>query len=982
MISRKVNRFVLFASVLVLLVPAIAGSGELNNRSTTENSTIILTKSLTFHLDVSEYEISKSDGYDHIASEGLQRFTQPGEPLLPMQTFVSEFSKSAEILEISITDERRVQIQGTFDIMPTPQPLTWDAIDFGDLKKDSEVYALDEWFPGEVFSYRIGEDNHKKYVYTHVYPVQYIPSSGRVSIVTDLVLQIRYQYPSSGDPMADDLTAECIIIAPPELYPEAIQLSDFHESSLGVPSSVVNTTWIYANYSEAPDPPFIGYWDFNRPGWNTITGYDYSLAKRTMSYLRNQSAHPNMKYVLLYGNAELVPPSFYWYDSFVGGFSPYEGWIPTDFFYSSPDYDLTPNYAVGRLPVDGSERATNLNQKIDNWYSNLSASWFNNAAIAGGRPFDTAFYVGELINQDAINRGYLDGFEITKMHQTDWRFDRIRLLEALSGEYGIVYEIGHGMGDRILLNESGEDEAITALEVMNLPSNSNVSVFVSIACDNGAFDNTVMANRPFLYPLSFGESVLFSPAGAIAYVGGARSNSGMPVGTLDGGVVNVTDEVYMAHILTSFWRAFHEGAGALGDISMSATAYFTASQNMNDVQNQRALFEYVLLGDPVLPMTHPQEDRYKVPTTQILDVNGYESYGNPMYLGGFIPIVPLGRLNSVHVGTDSPSVGFKIIDAQFDSTLEYGSNTTLNNETYYAFTPSRTSLLLLRAEGEDGKEGWHYMRSKFVPYYPKAPALLLAELNGPNDEDVVVGWYKSTDEGLVSGTVKYEVFRSVSIIGPYSKVGDITATGAPNYVFVDSDRGDGDPNNYFYYVQSVNSSGKAAKSYYAGKYVALLTKGWHLISLPLTQHDRRTDVVFRTLDYESVVGYVSYDAADPWKRYDSFKSYGGDLKLVDHTMGLWVDVASTDSLTIAGLVPKSSQIVLNPGWNLVGYPTFIEKPVETELEWIEYDRIEGFDPASEPYHLLYVSPSDLMSTGSGYWIKMSSEQTWIARNPA
>lgn len=981
-VPRAFSYFVLLTVFIGLGLQIGPSIGELNSSSISWSTQNILVESLYFHQSLSEYRFLKIEEFDYLALEEMVHFTRPGEPYLPMRRFVVELSKNAEIVDVSTSNKNEIPIQGRFDIVPTPEPLTWGFVGMGEYKKDQEVYALDEYFPGEVWSYRVGEDNQKKYLYLSVFPVQYLPTTGEVKIITDLTVDIRYRYLSGVDPLAEELNSDCIVITPPELYPEAKDLSDFHENSLGVSSTVVNTTWIDANYEEAEDPPFSGYWDILLPNRDKILGYNYSLAKKTVKFLRNESAHPNLKYVLLYGNAALLPPSFYWYDFFVGGFLPYEGWIPTDFFYSSPDYDLTPNYAVGRLPVDSSMRAQSLNQKIKDWFSNLSTDWFYNAAVAGGRPFDTSFYVGELINQDAIDKGYFDGLRLTKMYLTDGRFGEADMLEVLSGEYGIVYEIGHGVGDAILLNESsGNDDAITVAEVMSLNTNSNVSVFVSIACDNGAFDNTVVTNKPFTSAISFGESLLFSPAGAIAYVGGARSNSGSSIGTLEEGEVNITGEVYMAHILTSFWRAYSEGAGRLGNISMNALGYFTASQNMNDIQNKRALFGYVLLGDPVLPMTHPQESGYRVPTTQISEVVKYEYYGDPMIVAGHIPVVPLGEPNSMHVETDSPGVRFKVVDAVNALTLEYGSNTTLDNRTQYDFTPSRSSVFLLRAEGEDGKEGWQYLTSKFVVRYPRPPVLMLAKLNGPDRKDVAIGWYKSTDEGHVSGTVRYEVFRSGSINGSFTKIGDVAATGQSSYVYVDPARGDGDPSNYFYYVQSVNSSGRTSKSNFAGKYVMSLTEGWHLISLPLIQEDTRTAVVFQTLDYESVLSYLPYDPTEPWKRYDSFKGFG-DLENVDHLMGLWVKVRSTDEFTIAGLVPRITQITLYPGWNLVSYPTFYPKKVSEELQWNNYERIEGYEPASQPYCLRELSPSDVMDTGSAYWIRVGYQQSWIVRNPS
>jgi len=982
MALREVSQLMLPVVVMTLLVQVGASGWVADMEDEVEMSSRIFNRLFTFESSPSEFEFAGMNDYHFIVAGNLRHFTRPGEPMLPMKTSTLEFDKNAEILDVRLFHERRLPIAGRFNIAPTPEPLFWGVDTVGEWTKDPEVYALDTHFPGDSFSYRIEEDNHRKYVHIQHYPVQYKPSDGEIAIVTELSLQITYRYFPTNEPLADDLTAECIIITATSLYPEAKQLADFHEGTLGVPTSVVNTSWIDANYAEASDPPYPGYWDSGLNGWGQIIGYDYSLAKKTVNFLSDAGAHPNLEYVLLYGNAELVPPSFYWFDSFIGPMIPYEGWIPTDFFYGSPDYDFTPNYAIGRLPVDGDVRAQALNQKVENWHANLSPTWFNEYVAAGGRPFGSGFYVGELINQDTLNRGYLDGFGITKLYQTDGTFDKAHMLDVLSGEYGIVNAIGHGQGDGFIVNDSTPPgEVVEVADVMALPANTNVSVFASIGCGNGAFDSTVMANKPYMSAISFAEAVLFSQAGAIAYIGGARMNQGVPTGYIDDGELFITAETHMAHLLTSYWKAFRNGAGTLGNMSSGAMLDFSSTENMADIQNVRAILEYVLLADPVLPMTHPQQNRHSVPTTEIMDVVGSEDYGDPFLASGPTPLVGLNRPNKARVETDSPSVDFKIIDTEADLTLEYGSNTTSLGVTYYDFTPTRSAVLLLRAEGEDGKEGWQYMKSLFVPAFPKAPVLMTALLGGAGDQDFVLNWYKSIDEGLPEGTTKYEIFRSDTISGLYNKVDETPATGQEIYEFIDPGRGDGDTNNYFYYVQSVNSSGQKARSYYAGKYAKFLSEGWHLISLPLVQDDWTTDVIFRTLDVESVATYVTGDTNDPWKRHEFSKSWG-DLEVIDRRMGLWVKTTSDDYLTIAGLVPKSTEIWLKPGWNLVSYPTFTGKTVFEELGFIQFDRIEGFDINSQPYCLRLMNPFDLMSTGTAYWIEMGSSYNWTVTNPS
>ncbi|MHA2434122.1 MAG: C25 family cysteine peptidase, partial [Candidatus Thorarchaeota archaeon] len=523
-----------YCVVLSLMMAAVVCTNPMTVGSDEDLSADLRTMMVDFHLDLSSLNVVEVDGYDLIKIEGYDSFTNPGEPFLPVKNHVLTFERDTEILSVEavMTDHR--DLSESLTITPTPWPLTWKDPLSREVKRDENIYSSDSTFPGNYFSYEIGRGAENTYLYLHVYPVQFIPKSGKVTIITDMRIEVEYTSKHIDEIPMQGFGSECVIITPAELYSQAVDLASFHEASIGISTTVVNTTWIYSNYGEAGDPPYPGYWDNTLVDWESIVNYNYSLAKRIVSFLGDESEHPNLSYVLLYGNGSLVPPSFYYYTDFFAG---YDAWIPTDFFYGSPDYDLAPNLLVGRLPVNDSQVARHVNEKIVRWLDNLTGSWTNNIVVAGGRPHVSSFFVGELIVLDSVNRGFFEGSNLTKMFRSDYTFSTEDLLTAFAGEFSLTYLISHGGGDSIFLNESiwtppPDREYLNVSDIMNLEENSNLSVVLSIACDNGAFDNGVVVNRTFESPVSFGESLIFSRAGAIAYMGGSRINAGNPSGTL------------------------------------------------------------------------------------------------------------------------------------------------------------------------------------------------------------------------------------------------------------------------------------------------------------------------------------------------------------------------------------------------------------------------------------------------------------------
>lgn len=970
--SRCVNCFVVFSATFLIIVQIGAGSVELGPNRTDEPTPTVLTKSLSFHSDLSEFRFVRDGDHDYVLSDGLKHSTQPGQPSLPMKTTVSEFEPSVEILEVSKSYEKREPIPGSFNIAPTPEPLTWDLDEVDENDEDTEVQPLGDYFPSDVFSYTVGEDSDHKYLFVHFYPLQYNQATGELSIVTDIVIDVRYRSLPIEQPLEGDIDAECVIITPPEFYWEARDLALFHDDFIGVTTAVVNTTQIYSDYDESPDPPFPGYKDDSITGWDSHVSYNYSLAKRIINFLNDTSAHPNLSYVLIYGNGISLPPSYYYYFKF-GGFPIHEYWVPTDFFYSSPDYDFIPDFRIGRLPVSDPQTAAWVNEKIRRWYNNLTGEWTKNVVVAGGRAFLSPFYIGELIVQDAVNRGFFEGYNLTKMIRSDYKFDREDLLSAFSGEVALTYLISHGSGNGVLLNESkGKYESdITVEDIMGLNESSNLSVVVSIACGNGAFDSGVTIYKP---SISFGESLVLSRAGGIAYIGGSRLTYGGPHASIEEGYMNVEYEDYMAYLLTSVIQAYSEGAGSLGNITRTAIVDYVAENDMLDQYHQRNIFEFVLLGDPVLSLPSYDGDGYTQPREEASYVHSEDVRWRSL-IKGTMPKIRPGEKVVVNITTDSPLVNVKIVDTLQDVVIERGRAANMAGKSYYPFVSNNDAIHLFRASTLDGKEGWFFLRNTL---YPHAPSLRAAFLSGVDDSDVTVSWYRSGDDGRENGTTLYRIMKSEEQYwGPWVEIGRTNATGQPVYDFTDVGSGDGDTGNYYYFVQSVNEDGCYANSTLAVKTATSLKAGLQLFSFPHILEDSSVESALRTLDFRRVWSYDSLDGS--WKMYDVLKKYN-DLKELNHTMGYWIDVAGDDYLVLAGLIPGKMEIHLHKGWNLVSCPSFggcyDVRLMKLKTGGGRVERVEGFDPDAPPYHLRLMGDRDDLLAFRGYWIKVSEDVTW------
>ena len=282
--------------------------------------------------------------------------------------------------------------------------------------------------------------------------------------------------------------------------------------------------------------------------------------------------------------------------------------------------------------------------------------------------------------------------------------------------------------------------------------------------------------------------------------------------------------------------------------------------------------------------------------------------------------------------------------------------------------------------GLTGQDRYPLM-SPFQTIHPRPPTMLKAELSGQSLENVTLTWDLSLDDGMGLGSVvEYKVFRDVM----YNSAGSgyVLIASLPNGTseFVNGFTGEGNPSNYFYQVCAVDKDNLTRCAWnQAGKSTRPLSKGPNLVSIPLIQPDETIQTVLQTLSYDNAWIYDPIN--QELKSFSKLKPYGQSLEYLNHTMGIWVNVTQDSNLTVAGVVPTSTTIDLQAGWNLLGFPSFDDNYTVADLKAaVVVERIEGYDGLASPYFLRVMNDSDFLQAGIGYWIRAGSEMSWTVEN--
>jgi parallel beta-helix repeat protein len=163
-----------------------------------------------------------------------------------------------------------------------------------------------------------------------------------------------------------------------------------------------------------------------------------------------------------------------------------------------------------------------------------------------------------------------------------------------------------------------------------------------------------------------------------------------------------------------------------------------------------------------------------------------------------------------------------------------------------------------------------------------------------------------------------------------------------------------------------------------------LSEGWNLISIPFIQSNTNIDTVLSSISgaYDAVQWYNGGDLSDHWKHYHSSKpTFMNDLNKIDHTMGLWIHITQPGGIIFdcPGTQPTGSQkISLTPGWNLVGYPSTIDRKRTDALGNIVFDSdvdaIWTYNATTQNWE--EVGELDYFVVGNGYWVHSKVTTTW------
>ena len=582
----------------------------------------------------SEISLSIKNGYVYLdLSDSNGRISIPGHPALPFKSYTIVLQGKYQVNEVSLMvlryHEEPIEGRIIAAIEPIPYMFTKREIkvDFNE-----EIYSSDKYYPGKLLDYYVGYGlGGKTVIIIYYFPIQYNPVRNELVVVDRAYIVVKYQLLKSTNEPKNSIA----IITSSELAEVVEPLVDFYNET-GFNVNVYTVEEIYANYTPAENitlyPGFYKPYAVEKdPIYSTLQRtYNWTLALKIISFLRNVTG--KYKYLLLIGDGNTVPPSFYYQVRYY--VDPWNSWNPTDFFYASPDYDLIPDYYVGRIPFSDSKIVAHVVEKIIDWYKVKDKG--RNIALSGGAPFSLPLLFGESALSTATLKGFTSMFNVTLLTLTSLNYNRENVLSILqNGGYLWYYAICHGNGIAFVDLILGPEERpkymtlVSVKDLMAMKEQPMIPVVSSVACMNAAWDDEILPPWYFKPPC-FGEAILLSPAGGIAYIGSARVAFELGiVFNMDKGLVTV--ESYGASFLhLEILRAYNDLMSKKDSVGLAELVAQGITYYLRDVYATGGkiafgytdlilltIFQLTLLGDPALQLPVFEKEFIKTKITDI-----------------------------------------------------------------------------------------------------------------------------------------------------------------------------------------------------------------------------------------------------------------------------------------------------------------------------------------------------------------------------
>ncbi len=643
----------------------------------------VLTKEINFNKD--DLIFQKSGKYDIVKIKGGNFKRIPGEPLIPYKTIFLSVPEGFHPESIKIINTTSTTLPGTFSLFPSQKPVPLMSGQKGDtpdfIEMEESVNRSSRSYPETI-----AESTNPGYLAGHciygikVFPISYTPSTGKVIFNHSIQIQITYtlngkrpiqfnrrnfkserqfqsmikalvinpeevefnskglikDFSNSKSDVPENITpslspgdVDYVIITDPTYETDFQPLADW-KTKKGVPTQIITTDWLYANYTGVDNP------------------------EKIRNFIIDAYSNWGTQWILLGGDTDIIPERPAYAMTSGAGYYIDEDDIPCDLYFSDLDgdwnadgdsiygelddnIDLYPDVYVGRAPVDSVSEVQAFVNKVLNYEKGPELDYQLRTSFVGAY-LDAIPTDGGIAKDTIDTESFPARFDpINKFYENNSTLTYSNVMNALNEGQNLFNHNDHCNEYIIGL---GPDD-LTRADMDSLTNTNRYTVFYSIGCWPAALDRDAIA-----------EHFVVNPDGGGFFVGNSRYGWYSP-GSPGNGPSDLYDN--------EFWKSvFHKDIYHIGaTLADSKITYIPDAQ----WENTERWIQYCLnlLGDPEMPI--------HTDTIETLVV----THPSQVTIGS-VPV-------NVHVERNGTALENALVCIQGDNTYHYGYTDASGNIT-------------------------------------------------------------------------------------------------------------------------------------------------------------------------------------------------------------------------------------------------------------------------------------------------------------
>ncbi len=563
----------------------------------------------SLNFDPQDLIFEKVEGYDRVKMVDGRFSAETGTPLLPIKFVQIAIPVDLEVERVEVVSFKYQELPGTYKIYPAQPlyplsglPTQEEEIKF--VEPHPSVYELSSEYPGKLAQVtNNGFLGGQHIAGVALYPLQYIPSEGKLILYTQIEFKLVFK-PSSHFPVPVSRRSErgadsySDLVKRLVINPEEVQLEakGFLSPEEEVDYLIITENSLVSTFQELADWKILKgiSTEIKEVSW-VLSNYEgYDDQEKIRNCIKDFYSNHGTNWVLLGGDTDIVPHRSAWVATHEEADS-----IPCDLYFSDLDgnwdanenhiygeyedsVDMYPDVFVGRAPSSDVSQAQTFVSKCLTYETNPPTDYQTKILYAA----EVLWSPPQPYTDGAELKNYIDSsfvpdyFQTTKLYQTSGNLNWTSFRDALNQGQNIINHNGHGGFDALSI---GPDLWFSS-DMDDLINAPGYSLFYSIGCITAAIDEDCIA-----------EHFVNNPGGGgFAYCGNTRYGWGMPGAPLKG----PSSELDIEFFRVLFDNGDYQVGKALGN---SKIPFIPLAQEMENPYRW-TMFTLLLLGDPTLEL--------------------------------------------------------------------------------------------------------------------------------------------------------------------------------------------------------------------------------------------------------------------------------------------------------------------------------------------------------------------------------------------